>query len=318
VQSGAATIRVHSALTDRQSGRQLWTARHEKPPGDVLALQDEIAATLVEALPVAVSQAERRRLSMPHTRSPQAFETFMRGQAAFLVRTAEENARARELFREAISIDPQFARAYAAIAMTHIEDYRLWRDRNREDSLAEARRMADAAFLINPASREAHWVRSYIAMSERRFGDAKAAIGQALAIDPSFADAYALLAWIHIFEGEPARAVAMMRSAMRLNPGAGHIYFAHLGTAYYFQGDTENALVNLNEARARNPADVSTRAWLAASLLAAGKKSDALWEVDEIRAMRPAFSGSAWLDRMPMAHEGQRRRLGDALKELGL
>lgn len=239
-----------AALTDRQSGRQLRTARHEKAPGDVLALQVEIAAMLVEALPVAVSHAERRRLSTPHTRSPQAFETFMRGQAAFLVRTAEDNARARELFREAISIDPQFARACAAIATTHTEDYRLWRDKDREASLAEARRMADAAFLVNP--------------------------------------------------------------------GAGPIHFAHAGTACHFQGDAENALVNLNEARARSPADVSTRAWLAVSLLAAGKRNDALREVDEIRAMRPALSGSAWLERMPIAHEGQRRRLGDALKELGL
>lgn len=249
VQSGTSTIRVRSTLTDRQSGRQPWEARLEKAPGEVLDLPGEIALKLAEALPVPVNESERRRLSSPHTRSPQAFETFMRGQAAFLARTAAENARARELFREAISIDPRFARAYAAIAMTHVEDSRLWRDKGREESLAEAGRMAEAALLINPASREAHWVRSYIALSERRFGDAKAAIGQALAVDPSFADAYALLAWIHVLEDEPSRAVPMMRVAMRLDS-----------------------------------ADASRR---------------------------------AWLEGMPMADEGQRRRLGDALKEPG-
>lgn len=249
VQSGGHAIQVQAALTDRQSGQRIWTASFEKAPGEVLALQDEIAAKLTEALPVTVNELERRRLASSRTRSPQAFETFLRGQAAFLARTAGDNARARELFREAISIDPKYARAYAAIAMTQVEDYRLWRDKGREDSLAEARRMADAAYLIDPASREAHWVRSFIAMSERRHGDAKAAIGQALVIDPSYADAYALLAWIHIFEDQPARAAAMMRVAMRLSP---------------------------------------------------------------------AVSRSAWLDRSPTADEGPRRRLDDALKELGL
>ncbi|MCW5590884.1 MAG: hypothetical protein KIS74_02190 [Burkholderiales bacterium] len=249
VQSGTSTIRVHAALADRQSGRQLWTARLEKAPGEVLDLPGEIAVKLAGALPVPVNELERRRLSSPHTRSPQAFETFMRGEAAFLARSADGNARARELFREAISIDPRFARAYAAIAMTHVEDSRPWRDKGREESLAEAGRMAEAALLIDPASRDAHWVRSYIALSERRLGDAKAAIGQALAVDPSFADAYALLAWIHILEDEPSRAVPMLRVAIRLDS-----------------------------------ADASRR---------------------------------AWLEGMPMADEGQRRRLGDALRELG-
>ncbi len=318
VQSGPATVRVHAALTDRQSGEQLWSGHFEKPPQDALRVQEEIAASLVEVLPVKVGEAERRRMALPHTRSVPAFEAFLRGQAAFLVRTAEDNARARELFREAIALDPQFARAYAAVAMTHVEDYRLWRETNREESLAKARRTADAAFLINPASREVHWVRAYLAMSERRLAEAKSHVASSLAIDPSFADAYALLAWIHIFEGEPARAVAMMRTAMRLNPGAGHIYFAHIGTAYYFQGDSENALLNLLEARSRNPADVSTRAWLAAALLAAGRKGDAQWEAEEIRAMRPAFSGAAWVARMPIEHAGQRQRLSDAMAELGL
>lgn len=318
VQSGRGTLLVSVRLVDRQSGSQLWSERFERPVQDILGVQEDIAQRLVAALPVQVSEAERRRLALRYTRNLDAYDGFAQGHAAFLARTAEDNARARQLFRGAIELDPQFARAYVGIALSHIEDFRLWREQGREESLAEARRMAEAAYLINPALREVHWVRSYLAMHERRHDTAIAHLRQALAIDPSYADAYALFAWIHTFAGESAKAVPMMRTAMYLNPGAGHIYFAHLGAAYYFLGDQEQALINLNEARTRNLADVHTRVWLAATLLAAGQKDEALWEADEVRAMRPEFSGKAWLGRMPMQHQGQRQRLAAALGELGL
>ncbi len=97
VRSGARDVQVQASLTDRQSGHRIWTASFGKAPGEVLDLQVEIAAKLAEALPVTVNELERRRLSSPRTRSPQAFETFMRGRAAFLAGTAGDNARAREL-----------------------------------------------------------------------------------------------------------------------------------------------------------------------------------------------------------------------------
>lgn len=311
-------IVVTAKLTDRQSGVQLWAGRFERLARDLLGVQGSIAQELVVALPIQVSAAERHRLATPYTRNLEAYDVFLAAQAAFLARSAADNSRARQLYLQAIAIDPQFARAYAGVALTHIEDYRLWKEEARDESVAAAQRMADAAFQIDPASREVHWVRSYLAMHERRFDAATDHLQQALAIDPSYADGYALLAWIHIFAGEAARAIPLMRTAMRLNPGAGNIYFAHLGTAYYFAGDQEQALINLKEARGRNLADVHSRLWLALSLLAAGHKDEALWEVDEIRALRPDFSGTMWLSRMPMKYERDKVRLREALRELAL
>jgi hypothetical protein len=66
-----------------------------------------------------------------------------------------------------------------------------------------ARRMAETACEIDADPREAHWAMSYVAMHEGRFGEAVARLRQALAVDASCADAYALLALIHIYEGAP-------------------------------------------------------------------------------------------------------------------
>ncbi len=318
VQSGRGSVVVSVRLVDRKSGTDLWSEQFERTAHDVLGIQEEISKKLVTWLPVHVSEAEQKYMMLRDTHSMNAYNAFLLGHTAFLVRTPEDNAVARKMFLSAIEQDPQFARAYAGVALTHIEDYRLWRDEGREESLAEARRMAETAYQINPASKEAHWVLSYLSMHERNYARSIEQIKEALELDPSYADAYALLAWIHIFAGEPEKSVLMMRTAMRLNPGAGHIYFSHLGTAYYFLGDQEQALINLNEARARNPSDIQTRVWLAVSLLAAGRKEDAEWEAEEIHAIRPGFSGKSWLERMPMQDDKRRLQLAKAIKLLNL
>lgn len=311
-------ITVSVRLIERSTGTQIWSDQFEEPSKDVLRLQEAVVTNLVAALPVKVSEAEKQSLARRMTKSMAAYEAYLHAREAYLIRTADDNSRARDLFTTAVELDPQFAQAYAGIGLTHIEDFRLWKDQRRDESLASATRMAETAYQINPDSREAHWLRSYLALYERKYAEATTHLRKALAIDGSYADAYALMAWIHIFEGNPARAILMMRTAMRLNPGAGHIYFAHIGTAYYLHGDQEQALINLNEAKARNPADLGTHVWLGLALVAAGKRDEALWEADEVRMLRPAFSGKAWLERMPTKAAGQRNRIEAGLKDLEL
>lgn len=318
IETTRQATRVSVRLIERSSGTQIWANRFDEPSRDILGVQETVVRNLLAALPVKVSAVERQNLARRMTKSMAAYEVYLQGREAFLIRTADDNSLARELFKTAVELDPQFAQAYAGIGLTHIEDFRLWKDERRDESLASARRMAETAFQINPDAREAHWLRSYLALYESKYGEAAAHLRKALAIDGSYADAYALMAWIHIFEGNPARAVLMMRTAMRLNPGAGHIYFAHIGTAYYLQGDQEQSLINLNEAKARNLADLSTHVWLGLALVAAGKRDESLWEADEVRVLRPAFSGKAWLARMPLKDAGQRNRIEAGLKTLDL
>ncbi len=105
---------------------------------------------------------------------------------------------------------------------------------------------------------------------------------------------------------------------MRLKPDGGYLYFLLLGRAYLFQGDVEQALINLGAAAMRNPVDVETRAYLAAALAAAGEDARARWESDEIRALRPDFSARNWLATYPMADQRQEQRLASLLADAGL
>jgi tetratricopeptide (TPR) repeat protein len=281
-------------------------------------VQDEIVARLVAALPVKVSEAERRRLARRYTRNVEAYDYFLRGQAALLTRTHEDNETARQMYRKALALDPAFARAYAGIALTYAADYRQQWTKDGHQALGRAFELAETAARIDAEIPEVQWVLAYVHTQSRRHEQAIAHLNRAIALEPSFADAYALLGSIHTYVGQPAKAIPLVRTAIHLNPDAGYLYFLVLGRAYLFRGDPEQAMINLEEALSRNAANVESQVYLVAALALAGDRDAARWKAEELHVLEPDFSPDKWLQSYPMTDEGQKQRLAGLLAQAGL
>ncbi len=318
VQRSRGRIGVEVRLVEASTGRQLWAERYDRPFEDIFAVQDEIGTRLAETLSVKITEAERRRLARRFSRSVEAYDLFLRARAALLVRTQQENAQATRLFLRAIELDPAFARAYGGLALTYAADYRNQWSEDGQASLGRAQEMARTAVQIDPDLAEAHWVLGYVSAQRRRHAEALAHLDEALALAPSFGDAFALKGGIETYVGDPSASIPLLRRAMRLNPEAGYLYFLLLGRAYFFLGDSDQALINLREAITRNPANLEARVYLAAVLDDDGDRDGAEWEAQEIRAIDPQFSIRDWLQTYPMTDVRQTQRLESILARLGL
>ena len=318
VQRDAQTLRVNVRLIDSGSGQQLWSERFERPFGDLFKLQDEIARRLTQVLPGKLSDAVRQRLAKPYTRSLEAYDDFLRAQALFLVRRSEDNERARDYYRKALELDPNFARAYAGLAMTYAMDFRLRPGAGSSPALARAFELAQSARQIDPEIPEVYWALAFVDAQGRRHEQAIESLRKAIELNPSYADAYALLGGIYTYIGRPAKSIALLRTAMRLNPDGGHLYFLLLGRAYLFENDAEQALINLRQASARNPADLETRLYLTAALVAAEDRPDAQWEADQIRTLEPGFKLERWFESYPLTSVAERSKLQALLRLAGL
>jgi hypothetical protein len=134
LQLTGSQLRVNVRLIDTASGRHLWSERYERPFQDLLAVQTEIVARLVDALSLKVSEAERQRVSRRYTQNEQAYDSFLRGQSLLASRQQGDAAQARDLYRKALELDPAFARAYAALALTYAYEYRYRWDRDVPDN----------------------------------------------------------------------------------------------------------------------------------------------------------------------------------------
>jgi tetratricopeptide (TPR) repeat protein len=316
VQRVQERLRLQVHLTEAGTGRLLWSERFDRPLADFFAIQEELGPKVLDVLPAKVSEAEMRRVARRDTHNLEAYEYFQRGQSALLVRQRTDNERARELFGRAIALDATFARAYAGLALAYAADFRnQWAD-DGATALDRAYTLASTAYQINPDIAETYWVLAFVHMERRQHGEALNYLRAAVALYPAFADGYALMGGVNTYIGRPADTLPLLRTAMRLDPQGGYLYFLLLGRAYMFLGDLEQARVNLQHALSRNPGNLEAHVYMAATHVAAGDNAAAAWEAEEIRALRPGFSIRSWLQTYPMTDIAQQDRLMRALGEL--
>jgi len=316
VQRVGERLRLQVHLTDAQTGKQLWSDRFDRQLDGFFAIQEELGPKILKMLPAKVSEAEMRRVAQRHTHNLEAYETFQRGQSGLLARQRAGNETAREMFRRAIGLDATFARAYAGLALTYAADYRNQWTGDGAAALDRAFELARTAYQINPDIPETYWVLAFVHMARRQHEQALRYLETAVRLYPSYADGYALMGGINIYIGRPADTVGLLRTAMRLDPQAGYLYFLILGRAYLFLGDLEQARVNLERALLRNPVNLEAHVYMAALHVTAGDKAAAAWEAEEIRALQPGFSSRGWLETDPMTDAAQKAKLVKALGEL--
>ena len=318
VQRLADQVRISVRLLDAATQRLLWSEQLERPYRDLAVAQDATTHRVLDALPRKIADAALEQRAVRYTRSRDAYDAFVRGQALFLVRQPDDNQEARALYLKAVEHDPHFARAYAGLAMTYAIDPILRGEPASSSSLARAFELAETAREIDPRIPEVYWALGFVNTQARRHAQAITALERAIELDPSFADAYALLAGVHTYIGRPDKSIPLLRKALRLNPDGGYLYYLLLGRAYLFDNDIEMALINLREAAVRNPVDVETRVYLAAALSARGDRAGAQWQADEIRAVDDDFTLAQWLGAYPMTSATQRERLVVLLAPAGL
>lgn len=313
VQRLSQTLRMNVRLVDSETGRQLWSERFERPFADLFAVQNEMLASIAAVLPGKLSGAARERMALRYTRSLEAYDLFLQAQARFLARQADDNEAARALYRKALALDPKFARAYAGLAMTYAIEPRLRSTVDGAAALKRALELAQSARQIDDSLPEVHWALGFVHAQSRRHEEAVRSLERAIELNHSFADAYAFMGGIYTYLGQPAKSIPLLRTALRLNADGGYLYYLLLGRAYLFEKDTEQALINLREAERRNPADLETRIYLAAAMAAAGQRSAAEWECEQVRALAPGFSLEGWLQTYPLTSARHRESLAGSV-----
>jgi adenylate cyclase len=284
-------VRIVMQLIDGQTGTQLWAERYDRELTDIFAVQDEVAAEIVSALAVTLTQGEWGRMQRKDTDNLEAYDNYLRGRQLVFQRSARAVEEARPPLERAIELDPQFARAYSMLACTYILDHANdWHDAGGK-TLEKAYALAQEAVARDSDDPEAHWALGWTLLLGRQHDRSMAEVRTALRCDPNFALAYSLLGQVLYYSGRSTEALQPLATAFRLDPNNDqdpHLHY--LAQAYFCMGRYEDAAAVLKRRIIRKPDTDMSRVLLASCYGHLGRVEEArsLWQ--KALAINPAYS----------------------------
>jgi adenylate cyclase len=113
VQKAEQRVRITTQLIEATTGYHLWSEQYDRPLQDIFALQDEIVQKIVTTLRLQLTLQEQGWIVRKRTDNLEAYDSFLRGVEYLWRYTKEADAQARHIFEKALTLDPQYAEAYA-------------------------------------------------------------------------------------------------------------------------------------------------------------------------------------------------------------
>jgi len=212
-------VRITAQLIEAMADRQLWSESYERDAQDILALQDEIARAIAEAVKVRLAPEERLRLSRVRSIDPEAQEAYFKGRYHASKRNEEGLRTAITYYQEAIAKDKLYPHPHIGLADAY---------------------QALSTFMVG------------VLPPAQSYPKVEAAAREALNLDETLAEGHTFLAVMRLYRWEWREAEQGFKRAMELNPSYA---LAHSWYSQYLasQGRLDEARVEAKRARDLDP-----------------------------------------------------------------
>ena len=237
IQSLGERIRVTAQLIEAASGSHVWSERYDRPVDDLFAVQNDvtqrIAATLT-GYEGAVAEAERSLVRRKPPRDLTAYQYYLLGMEAKHKVTKEGLNEAERLFRKALELDPQLARAYVGLVDVQFYLVDLGLAPSVEDALSKMMDAGEKAVELDPDDGKTHLALGIANTYHGKPQQALAEFDRAETLSPSDADLLLVIAWSIPGFGETERAVSLVERALKVNPHYPDWYNQGLSYVFFF------------------------------------------------------------------------------------
>jgi TolB-like protein/Tfp pilus assembly protein PilF len=305
VQRLGDVVRVNLRLVDTGNGSQRWSERFEAPRTQVTQMQADIARRIARTLQIQLLEAEADRSARERTHNPDAQDLLMRGWALWERRQPADNAQARALFLQAVTLDPRFSLAWVGIANTHLSDLHSGWTEDREASLREAEQAMSRAYEIGPRHRDVNAGRGYVMFFQGSIESALAAFDQEIEANAGNSLVHVWRGLMLVSLGRPAEALPSVEHGIALSPRDVdlHVFYRSMAHAHFSLGAFEQAVAWSHKAVAYKPTYVKGYGFLAAAAALHGDTATAARAVETFRRLQPKYDSVAAFRESMMAGE---------------
>jgi TolB-like protein/DNA-binding winged helix-turn-helix (wHTH) protein/Tfp pilus assembly protein PilF len=312
-------VRITAELVQVSTDRHLWADTYESQLGDILALQNQVAAAIVSQIRIKLTPQDKEALAAARPINPGAFEDYLKGRYYWGKRSQAALDKAIHYFQAATEKDPNYALAYAGLAdcygilgaaivgtiptseVAQKAEAAAKKAVGLDPALAETQtalatvqfnddwnwKAAEAGFRraiqLNPNYGTAHQRYSLYLMAMGRTEESLAEMNLARSLDPLSLSMNFSLGWRLYMARRYDEAIAQLLNTIEMDP---MYLLAHivLGQSYEQKGQYSEAIVELQKAASMAPNSPPVLAALGHAYAVAGKRVEALQLLDELKS----------------------------------
>jgi TolB-like protein len=282
VRKAGNQIRITAQLIETLTSNHVWAERYDRELEDIFAVQDEVTQAIVSSLSDRLEASDADRAKHKATHNMTAYDHLLQGREHWHRLTRDDMSAARLMYRKAIDLDPQYARAHALLAATHIWDKFMGWSISGE-GLEEAKVLAEKALALDERDASSHAMLGFICFLDGQDDKGEAHFTRALSLNPNDADVAAFWSDVLVYLGRTEEALCFISKARQLNPFPPDWYHWFFALISFSGRRYEEAIAAINQIRTL---DRWHKAYRAACLAQLGHSAEALSEVQDFVTMR--------------------------------
>jgi len=314
-------FRVTAQLLATDTGEILWGEKIDIENRELLTIQDTIAERVIEGLKLNLSEQEQEKIDKPLTSSTEAYELYLRGRDLlfqYIAKTFDDRELdlAIGMFKEAVRVDPKFARAHSALGRCYIHHAQGY---GGEEYYTLAEGALNRAIELDPDLSGARLQMVYIQLHRGEKDEALATLADVRRETPNDPTVFIIAAMLYRLNGLYEKALRQYDRLVELNPRDLVMASFNRARIYNYQHEYTKAETELNQARAIEPEHPLVRTFLAITYYNQGRIEEAQTIVDEILAQHSHFEGlqvlRAWCFNAQGRHEEARAVITPRVEE---
>src|SRR5262245_16108627 len=270
-------FRVTLRLIDGNKNVDLWSKSYDRTVAKIIEAESDVARQAADVLGLKLTEPDKRAIEKPATSNPLANEAYLKGRYVWLQRNLDSFHQAKEYFEQAISLDPNYAQAYAGLADAY-QFVGASDPRNSKENYDKAKSACRSALQLDPTLAEAHASAGLVAMNyDWNWPLAEQELRRAIALDPNNALFYDWYAEYLMAVGRTDESLANMERARELDPDSVLIN-SDFGKLLFFARRYDEAEEQLKATLRMDPDFTQAHWFLAVTYVAKHRFDDAIAE----------------------------------------
>lgn len=242
VRKSGNRVRITAQLINTADGYHVWSENFDRDLTDIFEVQDEISSIIVNKCRVNLSEKEHEeKLVKVPTQNLEAYTFFLKGLHFYNKITPKNVKKAIEFFEKAITLEPDYAHAYAMAA----ESYAFLGSTGQMqpgEAFDIVHKYSDKAIQLDSSLSAGYTAKgSAFLLYDWKWKEAYESLLKAIELNPAATDAHQLLSFYYLITGRRDEAVDIMEKALQADP-LSPIVNKSLTDAYLIAGRTEDAL----------------------------------------------------------------------------